>query len=422
MNIQTININQINPAVYNPRVDLKPGDKEYEKLRVSINTFGYVEPLVWNQRTGNLVGGHQRFKILAEQGLSEVEVSVVDLNFDKEKALNLALNKISGHWDEDKLSDLLRDLSENSEIDATLSGFDLAEISEVLDKGIEVYDDDFNAEEEHKGIGNPVTQKGDLILLGEHRLLCGDSSISEDVSRLLDGKKIDLIFTDPPYNVAYQRGNPNSSGWEKIKNDDLPQKEYEEWLGRVFENIFTHVSPGAAFYIWNGHKQFGPMQQMLRGMEMHISTVITWAKESFTLQFIDYKQKTEFCLYGWKENNGAHNWYGPDNESTLWEIKRDSTVQYQHPTQKPVALAHRAIRNSSKRGDVVFDGFLGSGTTLIAAEKLHRICCGMELDPGYCDVIVRRYIKLVGENKVSAELAGKYQIDEKTNNKKGESK
>ena len=202
MNIQTININQINPAVYNPRVNLKPGDKEYEKLKTSINTFGYVEPLVWNQRTGNLVGGHQRLKILAEQGLAEVEVSVVDLNLDKEKALNLALNKISGHWDEDKLSDLLRELSENSEIDVTLSGFDLAEISEILDKDVEVDDDDFNAEEEHKRIGNPITQKGDLIVLGEHRLLCGDSSIPEDVIRLLDGKKIDLIFTDPPYNVA----------------------------------------------------------------------------------------------------------------------------------------------------------------------------------------------------------------------------
>ena len=409
MNIQKININQINPAVYNPRVDLKTGDKEYEKLRRSIDTFGYVEPLVWNQSTGNLVGGHQRMKLLIEQGLTEIEVSVVDLSLDQEKALNLALNKISGNWDDDKLSDLLKELSENPEIDVTISGFDLPEISEILDRVNEAQEDDFSLDEEHEKIKNPITQKGDLILLGDHRLLCGDSSIPEDMLRLFDGKKADLIFTDPPYNVAYQGGNSSSPAWEKIKNDDLPQGEYEEWLRKVFENMLTQVSPGAAFYIWNGHKQFGPMQHMLRALGMHISAVITWGKESFTLNFTDYKQKTEFCLYGWKENNGAHNWYGPDNESTLWEVKRDSTIGYQHPTQKPVALAHRAIKNSSIRGNIVFDAFLGSGTTLVAAEKLKRICYGMELDPGYCDVIARRYIKLVGKDKVTKELFNKYE-------------
>lgn len=412
MNIQEININQINPAVYNPRVDLKPGDEEYEKLKVSIDTFGYVEPLVWNQRTGNLVGGHQRLKILIEQGLTDVEVSVVDLSLEREKTLNLALNKITGNWDEDKLSDLLRELSENPEIDETISGFDLAEISEILDKAAETEEDEFDSERERQKIENPITQKGDLILLGEHRLLCGDSSVPEDIIRLLDGRQIDLIFSDPPYGVSYQGGDSSSPKWEKIKNDDLPQEEYEKWLRKVFENMFAHLSSGAAFYIWNGHKQFGPMQHMLRDLGMHISAVITWGKESFTLKFIDYKQKTEFCLYGWKENNGAHNWYGPDNESTLWEVKRDSTVGYQHPTQKPVALAYRAIRNSSKRGDIVFDAFLGSGSTLIAAEKLKRICYGMELDPGYCDVIVRRYIHLVGTEKVSKELLDKYLIKE----------
>jgi DNA modification methylase len=418
MNIQKININQINPAVYNPRVTLQPNDEEYQKLKRSIDTFGYVDPIVWNQRTGNLVGGHQRFLVLIEQGLTEIEVSVVDLSLEKEKALNLALNKISGNWDEEKLADLLRELSENPEIDVTISGFDLAEISEILDKASEIEEDDFDSLGEKEKIENPITQKGDLILLGEHRLLCGDSSIPEDVVRLLDGKKIDLIFSDPPYSVSYQGGNSTSPKWEKIKNDDLPQDVYEEWLRKVFENMFSHVSPGAAFYIWNGHKQFGPMNQMLSNLGMHISAVITWGKESFTLNFTDYKQKTEFCIYGWKENNGAHNWYGPDNESTLWEVKRDPTSGYQHPTQKPVALAHRAIKNSSKRGDIVFDAFLGSGTTLIAAEKLQRICYGMELDQGYCDVIVRRYIQLVGKEKINPDLLEKYgPFEEKRNEK-----
>lgn len=415
MNIQTVSITKIKPAAYNPRVILKPGDEEYEKLKTSIDTFGYVEPLVWNQRTGNLIGGHQRLAVLVEQGLSEVEVSVVDLSLDKEKALNLALNKIQGLWDEDKLADLLREMLESPEIDVTVSGFDMEEISEILDKDVEVVEDDFDSEEERRKAEIPVTQKGDLILLGEHRLLCGDSTVPEDVAKVLDGNKISLIFTDPPYNIAYKGGSGNARGWEEIKNDNMPQEEYEQWLHKAFENIFAQLAPGAAFYIWNAHKQFGPMQQMLCGMGMHISAVITWGKESFTLAFIDYKQKTEFCMYGWKDNNGAHNWYGPNNESTLWEIKRDATAKYQHPTQKPIALAHRAIRNSSKRGDIVFDAFLGAGATLIAAEKLKRVCYGIEFDQGYCDVIVRRYIKFVGPNKVSKELLEKYQTKEEVN-------
>jgi len=416
MEILKVKVTVINPAAYNPRVDLKPGDPEYEKLKASINTFGYVDPVIWNRRTSNLVGGHQRLKILIEQGAQEIEASVVDLDLTQEKILNLALNRISNAWEPNRLAQLLQELQQTPDLDLGLTGFSVPEISQIIDRIEEAKDDDFNLDEELGKIKQPVTQPGELIELGEHRLLCGDSSKPEDVARLIGDKKVNLIFTDPPYNVNYYGGNrPNpkvrpkpSRQWQRIYNDNLTQEEYEAWLDKIFENVMFYLAAGAPFYIWNGHGQFGPMYLMLTKRGFHVSCVLTWAKQNFAISYADYNQQTEFCLYGWKEDNGAHHWYGPTNESTLWEVKRDSTSTYDHPTQKPVALAHRAIKNSSKRGDIVLDMFLGSGTTLISAEGLNRTCFGMEIDPYYCDVIVRRYIKLIGKDKVSQELVNRY--------------
>jgi len=420
MRIETIEIDKINPAVYNPRNDLQPGDHDYDNLKKSIDTFGLVEPLVWNKPTGNLVGGHQRLKVLIAAGFKEVEVSIVDLDLENEKALNLALNKIQGSWDNEKLATLIEELSKIPDFDIGLTGFDLPEVSEILDRAEEAKEDEFDLGKELENKGKAVTQKGELIALGQHRLLCGDSSNPEDVKKLIGGAKIDLVFSDPPYNVNYYGGNrpiPNvrpkkSRDWERIYNDNLNQAEYEEWLKSILKNVIPYLTPGAAYYLWNGHAQFGPMHSMLTELEFHVSCVITWAKESFAIGYGDYNQQTEFCLYGWKENNGAHHWYGPTNESTLWQVKRDHTASYNHPTQKPIALAHRAIKNSSKRGDIVLDMFLGSGTTLIAAEGLHRTCFGIEIDPHYCDAIVRRYVTLVGKENVSEELRTKYQKEE----------
>jgi len=420
MLIRKIPVSEIHPAPYNPRVDLQPGDPDYEKLRKSIATFGYVEPLVWNERTKTLMSGHQRLKILIEQGVTEVEVSVVNFSIEQEKACNLALNKISGRWDEDKLAALLEELQKMPDFDIGLTGFDLPEISEILDRAEEAKEDGFDLDKELDNTGKAVTQKGDLIVLGRHRLLCEDSSNPEDIKRLIGDAKVNLIFSDPPYNVNYYGGNrpvanvrpKKSRNWERIYNDNLSQPEYEEWLKSILKNITPYLAPGAPSYLWNGHAQFGPMHSMLTELGFHVSCIITWAKESFSIGYGDYNNQTEFCLYAWREGNGAHTWYGPTNESTLWQIKRDHTAGYSHPTQKPVALAHRAIRNSSKRGDTVLDMFLGSGTTLIAAEALNRACLGMEIDPCYCDAIVRRYIAYVGKDNVPEELLKKYTKEE----------
>ncbi len=422
MQIEKMQISQISKADYNPRVGLKPGDPAYEKLKSSIETFGFCEPLIFNRRTGHLVGGHQRLVVLKDLGYIEAEVVVVDLPPVHEKACNVALNQIQGEWDEHKLSLLLDELTKTPDFDVGLTGFETDEISDLLDRALnadspQTREENFDAEEALDRENPAVTQPGELIELGNHHLLCGDSSKLSALRKLIGDSKVHLFFTDPPYNCNYYSGNrpqpekaqpKQSRQWERIYCDNLNQDQYTKWLGTVLRNVSKFLAAGAPVYIWNGHRQFGPMHQLLGSIGIKVSCVITWAKESFAIGFGDYNQQTEFCLYGWLENNGAHRWYGPTNESTLWQIHRDPTKEYKHPTQKPLELAERAIRNSSRRGQIVLDTFLGSGTTLIAAERLSRKCFGIEIDPHYCDVVVRRWIAFVGIDNVPQNLVEKY--------------
>lgn len=417
MNIQKVPISQILPHPDNPRITLTSKDPEYQQIKKSLKAYGYIQPLILNKRSGYLVSGHQRFSILIAEGIQEIEVVVVDLDPQQEKNLMVALNKITGRWDNEKLSAMLDEFTKIPDFDCELLGFTMPEISQLLDAFHKDKDgDDFDFGAAIESITEPITKKGDLIELGKHKLLCGDSSSLDDIKLLMASEKISLVHSDPPYNVNYYGGNrptPNarpkkSRNWERIYSDNLSQKEYEDWLKKIFTNMQSFLKKGAPFYIWNGHKQFGPMHEMLEKLGCHVACVITWAKPNFAISYADYNQQTEFCLYGWKKDNGAHIWYGPTNESTLWEIKRDATKNCVHPTQKPIALAQRAVKNSSERGDVVLDLFLGSGSTLIAAESLSRRCFGIEIDPKYCDAIVKRYIAFVGRENISQELAQKY--------------
>ena len=425
MEIRRLPVHCIQPSVYNPRQTLKPGDPAYEKLKRSMEEFGFVEPLVWNERTETLVGGHQRLSVLIEQGADEVDVVVVDLPIEKEKALNIALNRVVGDWDEKKLATLLEDLTQVPDFDVEVTGFDLPDvealIADVRDTALAEREEDFDVDSALDTENPPITKAGELLVLGRHRLLCGDSSRKADVRTVVDGKPVHVLVTDPPFNVAYMGGDrPNpekarprpSRKWKRIYGDNRTQADYSRWLGRVMKNVKEVLAPGAAIYVWNGHRQFGPMTQFLERLGFKISCVITWAKESFALGYPDYNQQTEFCLYGWAEENGAHQWFGPSNESTLWQVHRDPTKSYVHPTQKPLELMERAIRNSSRSGQTVLDTFLGSGTTLVAAERTGRRCVGIELDAHYCDVIVRRYISFVGDENVPSELAERYRRNE----------
>lgn len=424
-----IPIGRINPAPYNPRKDLKPSDPEYQKLVNSIDKWGLVKPLVWNRRTGHLVGGHQRFKVLVARGDTEVDVSVVDLDETQEKALNLALNKITGDWDDAKLAELLAELVDQSPDALNLSGFGQDEVTELL-AGLELPELDTRAVDASSE-GPAITRPGELIELGkggEHRLLCGDVTDAKSLARLLGDDRASLIHTDPPYGVRYDpknRPQPRRAArltkgadrqpaapeqaWQGIRNDDLTPKQYARWFAKVVLAMREALVPGGAFYAWNAHRYFGLMHDLLTEHGFKVSATLVWAKESFSPGFGDFNEQVEFCLYGFK-GGARHRWYGPKNASTLWQVHRDRTRDYAHPTQKPLELAERAIRFSSRPGEVVFDPFLGSGTTLIAAARHRRRCLGLEIEPRHCDTVVRRYIALAGESAVAPEVAARYRL------------
>ncbi|MCZ6652566.1 MAG: DNA modification methylase [Planctomycetota bacterium] len=423
MLIKKIPIGRINPAPYNPRRDLKPDDPQYQHLVSSMSEFGYVEPVVWNERTGHLVGGHQRFKVLLAQGILEINVSVVNLSLNREKALNIALNKVAGDWDDDKLASLLAELTADPEFDLEVTGFGLPDVEQLLAKlsgGDELDSEQFDVASELAKDLPAVTQKGELIELGlhgEHRVLCGDATEPADVRHLMGEHRAALCHTDPPYGVNYDRRNRpgmksrSGSVGGPIRNDGLTSKQYRRWFAKVVAVLAESILPGAAYYIWNSHKNFGLMHDLLTECNFKVGSMISWGKESFSPGYGDYNEQVEYCLYGWK-GGAPHHWYGPKNASTLWQIHRDRTRLYRHPTQKPLELAERAVRNSSKAGDIVLDAFLGSGTTLMACARLGRRCFGLEIDPPYCDCIVRRYIALAGERAVSATIAERYRLKE----------
>lgn len=254
MQIKIKSINELNPSAYNPRKDLQPGDPEYEKLKKSILEFDYVEPIIWNQRTGNVVGGHQRLKVLQELGHAEVEVSVVDLPEDKEKALNLALNKISGEWDLPRLKDLLEELNTGA-FNIEITGFDQAEIDELITQfqvPAEIMEDDFDVEAEAEKITEPVTKPGNIWQLGKHRLMCGDATVQGDVIKLMDGQAAGMVFTDPPYNMDYTGGTKEKL---KIINDKMSPADFYKFLRASFFNMLTAIVPGGAFYVCHAESE-----------------------------------------------------------------------------------------------------------------------------------------------------------------------
>jgi DNA modification methylase len=418
MEIQKIPIEKIKPAVYNPRKNLQPGDPEYEKIVKSIDEFDCVEPLVWNRRTGNLVGGHQRLKILIARGDKEALCSVVDLPPEKEKALNLALNKISGSWDEGKLAALLDELLKVPDFDVEVTGFDLPEVSklidEVLNSGAE---DDFDIESELSRITEPQAKPGDLIELGPHRVLCGDCTEPDSIKKLMDNCKTQLVFTDPPYAVDYRGG---AVGKDRTRGhlqegqnhwDDLSDDRYLELLTRSLANAYKFSDGKAALYLWFASAKISTVLKALESTRWQQRNLLIWAKNTFAGSlFAQYKHQYEPFFYCFKKGRSTR-WYGPTNETTIWECDKPHRNK-DHLTVKPLPLAMRALRNSSAVGDIILDPFLGSGTTLIAAERMGRICYGMELEPKYCDIIVRRYIATAGKDSVPKELAQRYRTEE----------
>lgn len=419
MKIQEIEICKLIPATYNPRKDLKPSDEEYQKIKRSILEFGFVSPLVVNEDM-TVIGGHQRLKVLQELGYTEVECIIVNLDKTKEKALNIALNKISGEWDTEKLENLLNELLQE-DFDVSITGFNSEEIDDLLNEYLDTEEDNFDIDEAINEIEEPITKQGDIWILGNHRLMCGDSTSDKDVSKLMSGNLADLVITDPPYNVDIE----NSQGM-RIQNDNMSNNAFNEFLTKSFKCINEFLKPGGAFYIWFASREHINFESALNKNMLEVRQELIWNKNALVLGSQDYQWKHEPCLYGWK-SGGSHYFIDDRTQTTVIEnVKTDlnkmkkeelvkiledimskinttvinenkPTVNDLHPTMKPIKLIGRLIKNSSRINEKILDLFGGSGSTLIAAEQSKRVCYMMELDPKYCDVIVKRWEKLTNK-------------------------
>ena len=389
MEWRTIPVGDLRPAAYNPRKKLKPGDKEYEKIKKSIQEFGYVEPIIVNFDM-TVIGGHQRLTVLKDLGYTEVQCVVVHIEDEaKVKALNIALNKITGAWNEQLLADLIVDL-QSQDFNTDLTGFEPAEIDQLFSKvhNKEIKEDDFDVDEELK---KPTMSKtGDLWLLGRHRLICGDSLLPETFTTLMDGKRANLVVTDPPYNVNVEE----TAG--KIKNDNMPDEDFYKFLFAAFVNMEQNMENDASIYVFHADSKGLIFRQAFHDAGFYLSGCCIWKKNALVLGRSPYQWQHEPCLFGWKVG-GKHQWYSDRKQTTIWEYDRPKSSK-EHPTMKPVALMAYPIQNSSMSNCIVLEPFGGSGSTLIACEQSNRICYAIELDEKFVDVIVKRYIETVGSS------------------------
>lgn len=434
-------LSELRPADYNPRKALTPEDAEYKKIKNSIERFGYVDPIIINS-DGTIIGGHQRYTVLTDLGYEEAECVVVNLNKNDEKALNIALNKITGEWDNDKLKDLLIDL-DISEYDLSLTGFDTNELEELIvlpsDLEKEAIEDDFNPDNESELC---FVNRGEVWQLGNHKLMCGDSTDENDIKKLMGAEQMDLIITDPPYNVNYEdkvtrlnKYRTNANGSMQISNDELKDADFYSFLLAAFKNANKCMRDGAAIYVFHADFHGRVFRQAFEDADLKLSQVLIWEKNNFVLGRSDYQWRHEPILYGWKE--GAPHYFIKDRtqdtvileddidfelmkkpdliafiKQKMKEYSEQTSVIYEkmprsnnlHPTMKPISLVSKFMKNSSKEGWNVGDLFGGSGTTLITAEQLGRNAYVMEYDEHYASVIIKRWEEFTGQQAVRIEV------------------
>lgn len=400
--VERKSVRDLIPADYNPRKALKPADPEYKRIERSIEEFGYVDPIIWNERTGTIVGGHQRLTVMKNLGVLEVDVSVVDLDETAEKALNIALNKITGEWDDEALASLLKDL-DGEGYDLDITGFSMDEVTDLFDAFDEPFadpeEDNFDLDEAMEN-APAISQLGDVWRLGNHRLMCGDSTSEADVSVLMDGNKAQMVFTDPPWNVNYGANQGTLKKYKKrtILNDFMGTEDFKQFMNAIFANSAAFSEDGACTYVVMSPQEWGNMMLTLDMNGYHWSSTIIWVKDSLVLARKDYHTQYEPIWYGWKEGAPRLMPLEDRKQSDVWEVARPKKSEL-HPTMKPIELVARAINNSSKRGWTVLDLFGGSGSTLIASEQTGRVNRSMELDPRYVDVIVERYKEWKGNTE-----------------------
>jgi DNA modification methylase len=420
-------IDTIAPYEANPRIN----DDAVDAVAVSLKEYGFRQPIVVDA-DGVIIVGHTRWKAAKKLGLAKVPVHVAtDLTPEQIRAYRIADNKTGelAEWDMDLLPIELKDLQQ-AEYDLSLLGFDEDELAKLLDGDLAEGLTDPDAVPQPPD--EPVTQPGDLWVLGTHRLLCGDSASEADVDRLLDGASIDMVNTDPPYNVkveprsnnAIAAGNSSFAAPEKkhhqkfdlarhpekakathnkmrakdrpLENDFVTDEAFDEMLLAWFGNIARVLKPGGSFYIWGGYANLGNYPKPLAASGLYFSQGIVWDKQHPVLTRKDFMGAFEICFYGWREGAG-HKFFGPNNATDLWHVKKVNPQSMVHLTEKPVELAVKAIQYSSRPGECVLALFGGSGSTLIACEQTDRHAYLMEIDPAYCDVIVQRWEEFTGE-------------------------
>jgi DNA modification methylase len=408
----------------NPRQN----DAAVDAVAESIRQFGFRQPIVVDEE-GVIVCGHTRYKAALKLGLEKVPVHVAkDLTPEQIRAYRIADNKVAdlATWDLDLLPIELAELK-GADFDLGLLGFSEDELAKLLDPGVKEGLTD--PDEVPEPPDEPITRPGDLWILGEHRLLCGDSGNPEHVDRLLDGAKIHLAVTDPPYNVRVEPRSNNAIAAglssfqgtkhhqkfdverhpEKAKathrkmrakdrpleNDFVSDEQFDQLLHAWFGNVARVLEPGRGFYVWGGYANLGNYPPVLKTCGLYFSQGIVWDKEHPVLTRKDFMGAFELGFYGWREG-AAHKFFGPNNVPDLWHVKKISPQKTVHLTEKPVELAVRAMQYSSRAGENVLDLFGGSGSTLIAAEQTGRRAFLMELDPLYTDVIVTRFEQFTG--------------------------
>ena len=381
LNLIQMNIDDLVLYENNPRNN----DGAVDAVAASINSFGFKVPIIID-KSNVVVCGHTRVKASKKLGMTEVPCIVADdLNEEQIKAFRLADNKVSelAEWNMDKLAEELK------QIDMDMLQFGFEDLESSLER--DVLEDEFDEEEELPV--NPYSKKGDVFILGKHRLMCGDSTIKEDVDKLTDGKLADMIFTDPPYNVDYEGGVDDNGSKMKIQNDKQSDADFKEFLQKAFDNMALHCKNGGAIYCCHADTEGLNFRTAFINAGFKLAECLIWVKNSLVLGRQDYHWRHEPILYGWKEGAG-HYFVDDRSQDTIWEYNKPK-VNDLHPTMKPLELVGRAIKNSSKKGELVLDLFGGSGSTMIASEQIDRSAMLMELDEKYVDVIVKRYLRFV---------------------------
>ena len=380
---EDVEIEKLKPYKNNARTH---SDEQIEKIAKSMKEFGFINPILVDGNL-NVIAGHGRILGAKKLGMKEVPCLFIEnLTEEQKRAYIIADNRLAedAGWDKELLKIELEDLK-NMNFDITLTGFELEDFDFSMDE-TEVIEDEFDETVPEE----PTSKKGEIYKLGKHFLMCGDSTDINDVEKLMNGVKADMLLTDPPYNVDYEGGNGLT-----IQNDNMDDETFREFLRVSFFNANSVMKEGAVFYIWHADSEGYNFRGACHDIGWKVRQCLIWCKNTLVMGRQDYHWKHEPCLYGWKEG-ASHLWASDRKQTTVLEFDRPS-VSKEHPTMKPVGLFDYLIKNNTKKDDIVLDLFAGSGTSIIACEQNGRIAYSMELDPKYVDVIISRWEKLTGQ-------------------------